>query len=84
MWPAFPTADYYGNSAPRGGEQSAMDLSRVMRRGDRPRVVPTFTKHRLTGAVSSFTPAASSPVHCRFPEDLHASIGLRMREAVDP
>ena len=60
-----------------------MSLSRVLRRQDRTRAVPTFTKHRLTGAVSSYTPAASSPVHCRFPGDLHMPIGLRTWGADD-
>ena len=58
MWSAFPTSDYYEDSVPRTAPRQAMRLP-CQSEGDAV-AVPTFTDLRLTGAVPSYTPAASS------------------------
>lgn len=61
-----------------------MHLSTASAAGNEFIAVPTFTKIRLTGSVSSYTPAASRPVHCSIPGRLLLPIGLQTAEAGSP
>ena len=68
MWPAFPASDYYGGSAPpRAISRRGPARPRPWQAGGEgsPRTVPTFTMHRSTGSVPSFSPAASPRVRRR-------------------
>ena len=59
MWPAFPTSDYYGPSAPPSRHQQTTCLAAADPDGRQvgaERTVPTFTTDRLTGSVPSFSP----------------------------
>ncbi len=63
MWPAFPTSDYYGPSAPPSRHQQTTCLAAADQDGRQvgaERAVPTFTTDRLTGSVPSFSPAGLS------------------------
>ena len=63
MWPAFPTSDYYGPSAPPSRHQQTTCLAAADPDGRQvgaERTVPTFTTDRLTGSVPSFSPAGLS------------------------
>ena len=63
MWPAFPTSDYYGPSAPpsRHGQTTCLAAADPDgRQVGAERTVPTFTTDRLTGSVPSFSPAGLS------------------------
>jgi len=63
MWPAFPTSDYYGGSAPSRPDRSTVDPARcsalVARPVARAGTVPVFTDRRLTKEEPGYTPAAS-------------------------
>src|SRR5262249_11229445 len=60
MWPAFPTSDYYGGSAPAWRHQATTALPvPTWLVGGRSQAVPVFTAYRLTEEVPSFSPAAS-------------------------
>ncbi len=51
--PAFPDADYYGDSAPRSAAASALDVALF----EGPTAgVPMFTDYRLSGEASCYTP----------------------------
>ena len=69
MWPALPTSDYYGPSAPRSGHQQTTRLAAPgladREEGD-PNAVPTFTTDRSTGSVPSFSPAGLSTTMPQF------------------
>lgn len=70
MWPAFPASDYYGASAPSPRHQPTADLPTTVLAGrgeGGTGTVPTFTTNRSTGAVPSFSPAASARVRRRLP-----------------
>jgi len=63
MWPAFPTSDYYGGSAPSRPDRSTVDPARcsalVARPVARAGTVPVFTDRRWTKEEPGYTPAAS-------------------------
>ena len=74
-----------GHNRVRRGAQPAMGLSCVIRREDCIRVVRPFAKHRWTGAVSSYTPAASPPVHsvCALPVSSRHNLAARASARCD-
>ena len=63
MWPAFPTSDYYGGSAPSRPDRPTVDPARRSALAARPvagaGTVPVFTDRRLTKEEPGYTPAAS-------------------------
>lgn len=56
----------------------------VLRREGEPAVVPTFTNHRLTGAVPSYTPTTSPWLHRSFRQGLPSPMGMRSLEEIPP
>lgn len=69
MRSAFPTPDYYEDSAPRRPHRQTMSMPVLLRGEGEDGVVPTFTVHRLTVEVPSYTPATSLRVLRRIPPE---------------
>ena len=66
MWPAFPTAEYYGGSATTRRHQRTLRLPvRLLAADDEGDTgsLPTFTRDRLLGSLPSSTPTASPGPH---------------------
>ena len=62
MWPAFPTSDYYGSSAPPRQHRPTTDLPTAppeMVRSGTAGMVPRSLLIRSTGSAPSYAPAAS-------------------------
>ena len=84
MWPAFPTSDYYEDSAPRRQQSLTMCAPFSLWSEGATGAVPTFTNDRSTREMPSYTPATSPRVHRSFPRSLRPPMIPRTIEADSP
>jgi hypothetical protein len=82
MWPAFPTADYYGSSATPRRQQRTVRLPRPVRVGGRRRDA-SHVHHQPVGRVGAqLYPGGIAAHHRNTPRNLAGSINKRADETV--